>query len=131
MKHSYVLKLILFLTVTHTCYNIVSAQSDIVTSGKAMLRFAFSESPDTPVKEGWIATVTERNKAHSSIQQQKMTEAMLYEPGNYHIEINTFPKEIRNVDLSPGTETVVSISRPGFAKFIVAYDKISLSLIHI
>lgn len=80
------------------------------------LSFAYDKAPDRPVSE-FTAVVTERNKAHGRVQEQKCTDAQMYEPGNYHIVINTFPKEIRNVDLDFDDETVITIPQPGFAKF--------------
>jgi hypothetical protein len=82
------------------------------------LSFAYKEPPNTAIKEGWTATVTERNKTQGRVQDQRMNEQIKYEPGNYHIEINTFPREIRNVDLDFDNETVITVDHPGFAKFV-------------
>lgn len=79
------------------------------------LSFSYAGDPDRPVEE-FAAIVTERNKAQGRVQKQKCTELIEYEPGNYHIEINTFPVDIRNVDLD-FNETVIEIMQPGFAKF--------------
>lgn len=76
-------------------------------SGKAISR---------PITE-FSAEVIERNKAHGRVQIQKGTEKIQYEPGNYHITINTFPLDIRNVDLIFDAEVVIAIPQPGFAKF--------------
>lgn len=70
-----------------------------------------------PVTE-FSAEVIERNKAHGRVQIQKGTEKLQYEPGNYHITINTFPLDIRNVDLLFDAEIVIAIPQPGFAKFV-------------
>jgi hypothetical protein len=90
----------------------------IVTVKSTTLSFAYKEPPNTAIKEGWIATVTERNKVQGRVQDQKMNEAMTYEPGNYHIEINTFPRTYRNEDLDFAFESVITISHPGIAKFV-------------
>lgn len=70
-----------------------------------------------PVTE-FSAEVIERNKVHGRVQIQKGTEKLQYEPGNYHITINTFPLDIRNVDLLFDAEIVIAIPQPGYAKFV-------------
>ncbi len=89
----------------------------VVTIKNTALSFGYRDDPSTPITENWTATVTERNKISGRVQDQKMNEKILYEPGNYHIEINTFPKDIRNVDLD-FFESGITIPHPGFAKFI-------------
>jgi hypothetical protein len=94
---------------------------------KPTLSFVYAEPGDfsrvskRPVVE-FTAIVTERNKPQGRVQQQKCTEALEYEPGNYHIEVNTFPQDIRNVDLD-FAETQITIPQPGFAKFTASDDK--------
>ncbi len=94
----------------------------IVTVNNTSLSFAYADAAnpeklsDRPVSE-FHAVVTERNKAHGRVQDQKCTDALEYEPGNYHIEINTFPTDVRNVDLDFDDESVIKIAQPGFAKF--------------
>ncbi|MES2701716.1 MAG: hypothetical protein V4649_03705 [Bacteroidota bacterium] len=96
---------------------------------KPTLSFAYGEPGDMsrsstrPVSE-FEATVIERNKDRGRVQRQKGTEAIEYEPGNYHIEITTFPQDIRNVDLDFG-ETIITIPQPGFVKFSPADDKVA------
>jgi hypothetical protein len=86
-----------------------------VTVQNTSLSFAYHDAPQRPVKE-FSAVVTERNKAQGRVQNQKCTELLEYEPGNYHIIINTFPQDVRNVDLD-FNETEIEILQPGFAKF--------------
>jgi hypothetical protein len=94
----------------------------IVTVNNTSLSFAYADPAnpeklsDRPVSE-FSAIVTERNKTHGRVQNQKCTEALEYEPGNYHIEINTFPTDVRNVDLDFDDESVIKIAQPGYAKF--------------
>ena len=88
----------------------------IVTVQNTSLSFAYDKAPDRPVTE-FTAVVTERNKARGRVQNQKCDEAIKYEPGNYHIEINTFPKTIRNEDIDFDREFVITIPQPGFVKF--------------
>lgn len=88
----------------------------IVTVKNTSLAFVYDKAPGRVVKE-FVAIVTERNKVSGRVQEQKCSEALLYEPGNYHIEINTFPQDVRNVDLDFDGETLITIPQPGFAKF--------------
>lgn len=87
----------------------------------ASLSFAYVDALgraiSRPITE-FSAEVIERNKAHGRVQIQKGTEKLQYEPGNYHITINTFPLDIRNVDLIFDAEVVIAIPQPGFAKFV-------------
>jgi hypothetical protein len=99
-----------------------------VTVNMTSLSFAYIDAVNTdnlsdrPVTE-FTAVVTERDKAQGRVQVQKCTDAIQYEPGNYHIEINTFPKEIRNVDLDFDDVSVIRIAQPGFAKFTASDPK--------
>jgi hypothetical protein len=87
----------------------------------ASLSFAYKDSLGRvltrPVKE-FVAEVIERNKAHGRVQLQKGTERIQYEPGNYHVEINTLPLSIHNVDLLFDAESVIAIPQPGFVKLM-------------
>jgi hypothetical protein len=98
-----------------------------VTVKNTTLSFAYADDPERPVKE-FAAVVIERNKAQGRVQNQKGTEHIEYEPGNYHIDINTFPIDRRNVDLDFDAETVITIPQPGFAKFTAQGDTKSVSL---
>jgi hypothetical protein len=89
-----------------------------VTVLPASLSFAYADAPKRPITE-FVARVTERNKPQGRVQDQKCTQALEYEAGNYHIMINTFPQIDRNVDLD-FEETIITIPQPGFAKFV--YD---------
>ena len=82
---------------------------------RTSLSFYYLNNPDRPVKE-FAAVVTERNKVEGGrVQNQKCTEKIEYEPGNYHIVINTFPEDVRNVDLD-FNETGIQLLEPGFLK---------------
>jgi hypothetical protein len=87
----------------------------IVKVNNASLSFAYYNAPDRPVTE-FEATVIERNRSAGRVQNQKCTELLEYEPGNYHIVINTFPQDVRNVDID-FNEVEIQILQPGFAKF--------------
>lgn len=79
------------------------------------LEFKYEHAPDRPVKE-FTATVIQRNVDNGKVVMQKCYEKLEYEPGNYHIIINTFPEDIRNIDLDDLTSRI-DIPQPGFAKF--------------
>ncbi len=87
-----------------------------LTVAPATLSFVYKDAPGRPVTE-FTAVVTERNKSYQHKPEQKCSEPLNYEPGNYHIEINTFPKDVRNVDINGDQETVITIQQPGFAQF--------------
>jgi hypothetical protein len=94
----------------------------IVTVKNTSLSFAYERTPGEkgpprPVSE-FRAIVTERNKAQGRVENQACTDRLLYEPGNYHIEINTFPMDMRNLDIDIDGEWVITIPQPGFAKFV-------------
>jgi hypothetical protein len=88
----------------------------VITVNKASLSFEYAGAENRPVKE-FIATVTQRNRANGTITNQRCDEKLTYEPENYHVEINTFPRDIRNLDLD-FDEKVIRIPQPGFAKFV-------------
>jgi len=88
----------------------------VVVVKKASLSFEYSGNHKRPVKE-FEAVVIERNKIEGgAVVRQNCTERLEYEPGNYHVEINTFPMDRRNIDLD-FSEKVITILQPGFAKF--------------
>jgi hypothetical protein len=87
-----------------------------ITVNKASLTFEYIGAPGRPVKE-FSAIVTQRNRANGTVTQQKCTDRLEYEPENYHVEINTFPLDIRNIDLD-FDEKVIRIAQPGFVKFV-------------
>lgn len=98
-----------------------------VTVKKASLSFEYIGANGRPVKE-FEAVVIERNKVEGgAVVKQPCTDKLEYEPGNYHVEINTFPMDRRNVDLD-FTEKVIGILPPGFAKFVGEQDMNSVTL---
>ena len=80
------------------------------------LKFGYLGDPSRPVKE-FGARVIERDKAKGRVQGQLCTAEFEYEPGNYHVRINTFPEEVRNVDLDLDEVYKMEILQPGFVKF--------------
>ena len=85
-----------------------------VTHGS--LRFEYEGNPNRPVKE-YEAVVMQRVSSGGKTIHQKCTEELSYEPGNYHIKINTLPVSSRNADLDFGSETSIKIPEPGFIQF--------------
>ena len=79
------------------------------------LAFAYSDAPDRPVLE-FVAKVVNRNMNKYSVSNQKCSNKIKYEPGNYHVIVNTFPQTERNIVLD-FTETIILLPQPGFVKF--------------
>lgn len=75
------------------------------------LAFYYTTDPKRPVKE-FVALVSDRFGSRKVITQ-KCDEILTYEPANYHIEINTLPKLVYNIDLNFGEFNKVSIPTPG------------------
>ena len=91
------------------------------------LYFYYENAPTRPVTE-FEATVIQRNTANGKVAVQKCSEKKEYEPGNYHITINTFPINDRNMDLDAMTEGGIAIAQPGFAKFTSEVNTSSIAL---
>jgi hypothetical protein len=77
----------------------------------ASLAFYYPTSPDRPVKE-FTALVSKRFEPGPVVKQKCDTE-LPYEPTNYHIEINTLPPMILNVDLEFNNVKLISIQETG------------------
>lgn len=84
----------------------------VITVEDVELSFEYVNNTSRTISE-FNATVTLRDPANRRTIIQKCTEKLRYEPGNYQVEINTFPKDVRNVDLDNG-EKVIRIWQPGF-----------------
>ncbi|NCX95223.1 MAG: hypothetical protein EBX41_02220 [Chitinophagia bacterium] len=88
-----------------------------IIARKFSLIFYYVGDMNRPVKE-FEARVTQRNVATGKVVVQKCVEKLEYEPGNYHIEINTLPRDVRNLDLDAETAGSIGIPQPGFVKFV-------------
>ncbi|MBA3829670.1 MAG: VWA domain-containing protein [Taibaiella sp.] len=86
----------------------------ILTLHNGSLSFAYP-NPDRPVSE-FTAIVTHREMGGKQIKQN-CTAVLEYEPGNYHISVNTMPPKEFNVDLDLDNETVIPIPEPGYIQF--------------
>jgi len=85
------------------------------------IRFDYEDNRKRPVNE-FSAIITDRKSPANKGTQQQCAESRRYDPGYYHIVINTFPPTIRNVNLDPDEEMVIGIPQPGFAKFIAGQN---------
>lgn len=75
------------------------------------LAFYYPTAPNRPVKE-YTALVSKRFE-QGPVVKQKCDEELPYEPTNYHIEINTLPPMMLNVDLDFNNVKLMSIPEPG------------------
>lgn len=85
----------------------------IVTVPIGSLAFAYSggTSAGKPVSKYYA--VVKRNFEIAPIVKQRCDTMLQYEPGNYHIEINTLPVTVYSVDLFFGVTIVLPIPEPG------------------
>jgi len=81
----------------------------VVNNGS--LAFAYTGNPNRPVKE-YIAFVSRRFEDRT-VTEQRCDTSLFYEPSNYHIEINTLPPTLLNVDVSFGDITLIHLPEPG------------------
>lgn len=97
-----------------------------ITAGKASLRFEYEDDPNQPVKE-YVAQV-KKNFEPGPVIDQYCYQELEYEPGNYHIIINTLPKSHKSVDLDFGALVTIRLEKPGYVQFMntQAYGKINL-----
>lgn len=114
------------LTVNNVKVEANKRNKIIVKVNKASLSFQYANNIPRPVTE-FGAKVIERNKTNGKIVDQPCTERLEYEPGNYHVIINTFPQDVRNLDLD-FEEKVIKILQPGFAKFVSEPEMTSVTL---
>jgi len=82
-----------------------------ITVGTGSLEFYYPTAPDRPVKE-YTALVSKRFESGPVVKQACDT-ILPYEPANYHIEINTLPRMMLNVDLDFYSVKVMSIPESG------------------
>lgn len=82
-----------------------------IKAGLASLAFYYTTEPDKPAKE-YTAFVSDRFGSRK-VTQQPCDQLLPYEPANYHIEINTIPKLVYNIDLNFSELKEVPIPTPG------------------
>lgn len=83
-----------------------------ITVGVGSLEFYYPTAPNRPVKE-YRALVSKRFEPGSPVVKQNCDTVLPYEPANYHIEINTLPQMMLNVDLDFYSVKVMSIPEAG------------------
>jgi hypothetical protein len=83
--------------------------------GNASLRFEYEDNRSEPVSD-YVALV-KKALERGPITRQLCTQELEYEPGNYHISINTLPRMERNDDLQADAEVVITMKREGFIQF--------------
>jgi hypothetical protein len=95
-----------------------------ITNGN--LKFEYEGALTRPVKE--YTALVKRNFVSGAVVEQKCNEAHSYEPGNYHIEINTLPPSIRNIDLDFGATYYIRLYEAGYVQFtnLMPMGKVSL-----
>ncbi len=81
----------------------------VVTTGT--LSFQYANNPNRPVKE-YVALVSKRFEDRS-VTSQKCDEIKAYEPANYHVEVNTLPPSLYNIDLVFGALSPITLPEPG------------------
>lgn len=82
-----------------------------ITVGNGSLEFYYPTAPNRPVKE-YTALVSKRFESGAVVKQACDT-TLPFEPANYHIEINTLPRMMLNVDLDFYSVKVMSIPEAG------------------
>jgi hypothetical protein len=97
-----------------------------IVAGKASLRFEYEDNTQQPVKE-YVAQV-KKNFEPGPVIDQYCYQELEYEPGNYHIIINTLPKSHKSVDLEFDAIVTIRIEKPGYVQFMntEALGKINL-----
>lgn len=88
----------------------------------ASLRFEYEDDLEhkVPVTE-YLARV-KKNFEPGPVMTQRCSQEVEYEPGNYHIIINTNPVRHESQDLDFDSEVVIRIERPGYVQFTNTND---------
>lgn len=79
--------------------------------GSGSISFYYTTAPNRPVKE-YMALVSKRFEG-GPVVKHKCDEELPYEPTNYHVEINTLPPTIYNVDVDFNVLKALAIPEPG------------------
>ncbi|MGN6567501.1 MAG: hypothetical protein ACTHJ0_06100, partial [Flavipsychrobacter sp.] len=86
----------------------------IIQIKNSSLGFEYSPDKKRPVSE-FQALVTLREIGGRQ-QTQQCTDRIEYEPGTYHVSVNTFPPTERYIDLDMESEAVITIPEPGWVQ---------------
>lgn len=89
----------------------------LIYVSKGSLRFRYEDDPNEkqPVTE--YAARVKKLFEPGPIVKQMCSQELEYDPGNYHISVNTLPRIERNVDLDFGVLVTIDIERPGYVQF--------------
>jgi hypothetical protein len=86
----------------------------IITVTSGSFHFQYNNNPDRPVSE-YEARIAQRSG--NIDRTQPCDQDLKYEPGSYHITINTKPLTHKYVDLGIGEQVNLSLDEPGFVQF--------------
>jgi hypothetical protein len=79
--------------------------------GRGALAFHYPTAPNRPVKE-YTALVSKRFE-QGPVVKHKCDEELPYDPTNYHVEINTLPPLVYNIDVDFNNVKMLEIPEPG------------------
>ncbi|HRP90014.1 MAG TPA: VWA domain-containing protein [Edaphocola sp.] len=100
-----------FRSKTFTIEEHTTGRIDVVIS-KGSIVFRYPSSPNRPVVE-YFASI-QNSVEKGPLVRQRCDEVLEYEPGIYHIEINTLPTLVLTLpDLKFGEVNIVDIKEPG------------------
>lgn len=80
---------------------------------RGSLAFYHPEEPDIAITQ-YRALVSKRFERGSPVVQHPTDTILPYDPANYHIEINTLPPLMYNIDLNFTSLKMVAIPQPGY-----------------
>lgn len=80
---------------------------------RGSLAFYHPEEPDIAITQ-YTALVSKRFDRGSPVVQHPTDTVLPYDPANYHIEINTLPPLMYNIDLNFTSLKMVAIPQPGY-----------------
>jgi hypothetical protein len=98
----------------------------VIVVSNGSLAFRYDDNLKRPVNE--FIAIVRRNFEPGPTITQKCTSKLEYEPGNYHVEINTLPISRRTIDLDFGYEMTIDIPEPGFVQFTDSEPKGKVTL---
>ncbi len=83
----------------------------------ASLSFAYEDDIERKIPVTEYSARVKKNFEPGPVSTQLCSQEVEYEPGNYHILINTNPVRHESQDLDFDTEVVIRIERPGYVLF--------------
>ncbi|MBL7720075.1 MAG: VWA domain-containing protein [Flavipsychrobacter sp.] len=92
----------------------------LITVTTGSLHFEYANNPDRPVSE-YIARVAQRSGGTD--RDQPCDVDLKYEPGSYHVTVNTRPLSHFYIDLDMNYTKVITLPEPGHVRFVPADNK--------